>query len=213
MTWCPQPSVLTLAAALCRPLCNLWCSDCVNPLQSLQLLTLPKPFKSGTQNLKFELGSSEKQCSLVFILPWLLSLSSFNICLPKYITVVHLILQGLSYKMLNHHLLSAMVIIITANIFVDTNSQPNALLFFLIFAIEPTQISSVRLILFNLANYPIWIWFSSHHCANLNCCTVWLTAYFLRVFCFLQPKNAFYLRSCSCVQRVIIIVNSRIAKL
>ena len=66
MTWCPQPSVLTLAAALCRPLGNLWCSDCVNPLQSLQLLTLPKPFKSGTQNLKFELGSSEKQCSLVF---------------------------------------------------------------------------------------------------------------------------------------------------
>ena len=49
----PVPSSLCFNPQSCfvSPLCNLWWSDCVNPLPSLQLITIPKAFKSRTTKM------------------------------------------------------------------------------------------------------------------------------------------------------------------
>ena len=168
MTWWSQPSQL-LCVALSL---NLWWPDCVNPLQSLQLLTtLSKVFKSWIQCWNFKLHTysarifSKIPLSTIVIVASVWQSTQLSCAHPPR-SIFQNAQSPPSYCH-HHHQHHCQCHCHHHHKF----SQPrvNLLVLFLIFSSKPTHhLKSVHFVQFS--KLPDLIRLSLRHCANLNSC-------------------------------------------
>ena len=169
MTWWSQPSqLLCLALSL-----NLWWPDCVNPLQSLQLLALSKVFKSWTRRWNFELQTysarifSKIPSSIIVIVIVASVWQSTQLSCAHPPRSIFQNAQSPPSYCHHHHQHHCQCHCHHHHKF----SQPrvNLLVLFLIFSSKPTHhLKSVHFVQFS--KLPDLIRLSLRHCANLNSC-------------------------------------------
>ena len=207
MTWWSQPSqLLCLALSL-----NLWWPDCVNPLQSLQLLALSKVFKSWTRRWNFELQTysarifSKIPLSTIVIVASVWQSTQLSCAHPPR-SIFQNAQSPPSYCH-HHHQHHCQCHCHHHHKF----SQPrvNLLVLFLIFSSKPTHhLKSVHFVQFS--KLPDLIRLSLRHCANLNSCigSLKTCSALLRSCSPRQQIFVVYWWSCSSGPTVIIIVSA-----